>query len=87
MTMCAAYEKNRETVATKTIFLCNITVYDTHNENRADKHLQLHIMKTELISTYSFRRSDKLWKAPGMMVLMRLLLRSLWREREKEKLK
>lgn len=30
-----------------------------------------------LMSTYSFRSSDRPWKAPGMMVLIKLCLRSL----------
>lgn len=35
-----------------------------------------------LMSTYSFRSSDRPWKAPGMMVLIKLCLRSLERKRK-----
>lgn len=34
-----------------------------------------------LMSTYSFRSSDRPWKAPGMTVLIKLCLRSLGREK------
>lgn len=36
-----------------------------------------------LLPTYSFRSSGRPWKAPGMMVLMRLCLRSLETEKQK----
>lgn len=34
-----------------------------------------------LMSTYSFRSSDRPWKAPGTMVLIKLCLRSLGKEK------